>query len=271
MSATINGTSPYVSAYDVGNISSNALDRISAGVAITSASDNSASLAIATEIGVQKSTLSQSVSNMNNGIAMGNIAQGGISEQQKILEDIRTKTIQAMNGTMSDSDRSIIKNEITNMLDSFDQIAETTTYNGETLLKTSGDVTDDLSIAGDESIITMSKADTMSISDTLRGQLDNFVSNPSALGNMLNDIDTGITNLSKMASEFGSSINAFESSARNYMSAETQTAYAQTALMGVDYAKEVSDFNKGNLLSQIGYIVQSQANASQNRVLQTLV
>ncbi|MEA3383393.1 MAG: flagellin [Campylobacterota bacterium] len=249
---------------------SNSLERIGSALAINSASDDASGLAIADQLGLQKSSLSQSIDNMNSGIAMSNIAQSGISNQQDLLENIKTETLKAMNGTTSADGREAIANQINKYIDQYEQISDSTNYNGQTLLQTAGDTTDDLSVVGEDSIIEMSKADTKSISDQLRSFMSDFTSNPNSMSGMLDAVDNGMNQLASYASDFGSASNAFASNARNSITTEKELASAQSTIMDIDYSKEVSDFSKTNLQTQIGLIMQTQANAVQSRNINLL-
>lgn len=245
------------------NVQTNSVEKLSTASSINKTADDASGLVISDQLSIQKSSLSQGLENMNSGIAMSSIAQSAIANQKELLENIKTDLIQAMSDTTSDEGKDAIKEQITKNLDQYDQIASSTNYNGEKLLVTKGDASDDISIVGDDSIIDMSKADTKSLSDTLRGYLSNFDS--GAMDNMLNDINTAHSKLDSYASDFGSASNAFKSTANNYMSAEKEMANAKSTIKDVDYAKEVSDFSKNNLLTQIGYLMQTQANPVQSR------
>jgi len=257
--------SSYVNAYDISSVSASSVEKLSSGLAINKASDDASGLTIANNLGVQKSSLAQSVGNMNSGIALSNIAQGGLSHQQNILENINTLTLQAMNGTTSDEGKDAIAKQIGKYIEQYDQIANTTTYNGEKLLKTAGDTTDDISIVGQDLIVGITKADTTSISDTLKSFLGDFATNSDSRKGMLDALKQGTTDLASFASEYGSSSNALKSMARNYMTQEKNIAQAQSSIQDIDYSKEISNFSKSNLLTQIGYMVQTQANAHQQR------
>jgi len=266
----MNINSSYVNAYDISGIQQNSLEKIGSALAINKASDDPSGLAIGSALGVEKSSLSQAVENMNSGIAMSNIAQGGLAGQKEILENIKTETLKAMNGTMNDADRDIIANQINKYIEQYDNIANSTTYNGNSLLKTDGTSSDDISIVDKESTIDMEKADTISISDSLKPFMSDFATNPNSRTTLLTALEQGMDQLGSFQSDFGSAANAMESSARNSISTETQIASAQSTIMDIDYSKEVSDFSKNNLLSQIGLVMQSQANAIQGRNISLL-
>lgn len=266
----MNINSSYTSLQNINDVQSSSLEKIGSALAINKASDDASGLAIANALGSQNDALSQSIENMNSGIAMSNIAQGGLSSQQELLENIKTETLKAMNGTTSPEGREVIQKQISKYVDQYENIASSTTYNGTSLLETSGDSSDDISITDAESTIEMEKADTTSISDSLKSFLGDFATNSASMQNMLNAVDQGMTKLATYASDFGSASNAMESSARNSISTEVELANAQSTILDIDYSKEVSDFSKTNIMSQMGLIMQTQANAHQQKNIDLL-
>lgn len=266
----MNIDSSYVNAYDISGLNQTSLERIGSALAINKASDDPSGLAIGSALGIEKSSLSQAVENMNNGIAMSNIAQAGLSNQNDLLENIKTETLKAMNGTINSDDKEMIAQQISKDIEQFENISNTTTYNGNVLLKTDSTSNDDISIVDKESTITMEKSDTISISDTLKSLMTDFTTNDNSLTSMLNAVEQGINQINTYQSDFGSAANAMESSARNSISTEKEIATAQSTIMDIDYSKEVSSFSKTNLLSQVGLVMQSQANAIQGRNISLL-
>ena len=84
----MNINSSYTSLQNINDLQSTSLEKIGTALAINKAADDASGLAIADALGLQKSSVSQSLENMNSGIAMGNIAQSGIASQQDILENL---------------------------------------------------------------------------------------------------------------------------------------------------------------------------------------
>lgn len=259
----VNGSYTHVQGFS--EVQTNSIEKLGSAHEINKASDDASGLAIAQQLGLQKSTLSQAIENASSGIALSNIAQKGISSQKEILSNIREETLRASNGTLSEEGRDIIKKQIEKYLEQYEQVSESNSYNGNQLLKTAGDSTDDISIATDDDIIAMEKADTTSISDSIRSLMGDFTTNPDSRDALLDVLDNGIDELASFASDFGSASNALESYGRNAITAETQTASAKSSIIGLDYAKESENFNKTDLMSQIGYLIQTQANAAQTR------
>lgn len=266
----MNIDSSYIGNYGVDSLNQTSLERIGTALEINKASDNSAGLEIVGELRSEQNALSQSLKNMNSGIAMSNIAQSGLSSQQELLENIKTETLKAMNGTMNEDDKNIVAQQINKYIEEFDAISQSTSYNGTSLLQTKNDSSDDISIVDERSTIELEKSDTSSISESLKALMGDFTTNLASQTSLLNTVDQGINQINSFASDFGSASNAMMSSASNSISTEKEYAQSQSTVMDIDYSNEVSSFSKTNLMSQVGLMMQSQANAMQGRSIALL-
>ncbi|NOQ30875.1 MAG: hypothetical protein GQ570_07105 [Helicobacteraceae bacterium] len=112
----------------------NSLAKLSSGIRVTSAADDSSSLLIADALRSQSAVLTQSIKNANDGISVMQIADQAMSEQVNILNSIRVKTIQAAQDGQTSASRRILQNDINRLREEFDNISNTTSYNGKTLL-----------------------------------------------------------------------------------------------------------------------------------------
>jgi len=112
----------------------NSLARLSSGLRINSAADDSSGLAIANSLRAQASGLGQAVSNSNDAIGIVQIADRAMDEQIKILESIRTKATQAAQDGQTSDTRLSIQKDVNRLLESLDSIATTTSFNGQSLL-----------------------------------------------------------------------------------------------------------------------------------------
>lgn len=119
-------------------ISTNALakstEKLSSGYRINRAADDAAGLAISEKMRSQIRGLNQASTNAQDGISMIQTAEGALQESHSILQRMRELTIQAANGTETDEDRGNIQDEITQLQDELDRIAETTEFNTMKLL-----------------------------------------------------------------------------------------------------------------------------------------
>ena len=111
--------------------------RLSSGLRINSAKDDSAGLQIADRLTSQINGLNQGNRNANDGIALAQTIEGGLDEISNMLQRIRTLAVQSANGTLGADDRKSIQNEATD-----------TTFGGKKILagssKAGGDFATDV-------------------------------------------------------------------------------------------------------------------------------
>jgi flagellin len=113
------------------------LERLSTGLKINKAADDASGLAIADKLRTQATSIGQGLANASSASALIQIADKAMSEQSNILDTVKAKLIQAATDTTTDDGRESIRKDITKLLDQFDSIAQTTNYNGTTLLQAS--------------------------------------------------------------------------------------------------------------------------------------
>jgi flagellin len=116
------------------------LEKLSSGLRINKAADDASGLAIANSLRSQANTLGQAIKNANDGIGIMQTADKAIDEQSKILDTVKTKATQAAQDGQTEETRKAIQKDITKLMEELDNIAETTSFNGQSLL--SGQYTD---------------------------------------------------------------------------------------------------------------------------------
>ena len=110
------------------------LAKLSSGLRINSAADDASGLAIADSLRSQANTLAQAIANANDGVSMLQIADKAMDEQLKILDTIKVKATQAAQDGQSADSRKALQADITRLIESLDNIASTTSFNGKALL-----------------------------------------------------------------------------------------------------------------------------------------
>ncbi len=122
------------SATNTGKVISSSLEKLSSGLRINKASDDSSGLAIADKLRTQATSIGQGISNGNSAVALLQIADKSMGEQSNILDTIKSKLVQANTDTTSDAGRESIRKDIAKLLTQLDNIATQTNYNGKSLL-----------------------------------------------------------------------------------------------------------------------------------------
>jgi len=256
-----NNQTPYLNA-------NQALNRIATGIELNSASDDASALSIVQNFQVQSSGISQSIDNVNSGLAALQISDGALSNQSEILDEVKQKLLQASTDTTSQEGRESLLNDIQGLLENFNNIASSTNYNGETLLQNSSSDTSassSLQIQAGES--SDSLIDTQSIQSNTTGVgLDDLLNQDPATftsqtaRDFLENLDNAIDSVSSFRSDVGSVQSQLQSTSRNLFSEFTQTSAASSIIQDIDYAQEVSNFSKQNILAQIGAYGAAQSN-----------
>src|SRR5690606_9622158 len=111
------------------------MERLSSGMRINRAGDDAAGLAISEKMRGQIRGLKQAQRNAQDGISLIQTAEGAMNETHSILQRMRELVVQAGNlGTNEDDDLQAIQDEIVQLRDELDGIANRTEFNGKKLI-----------------------------------------------------------------------------------------------------------------------------------------
>ncbi len=105
---------------------SKAMEKLSSGLRINRAGDDAAGLSISEKIMASK--------NAQDGISLIQTAEGALNETHAILQRMRELAVQAANDTNIDVDRQALQNEIEELVEEIDRIAQTTEFNKQNIL-----------------------------------------------------------------------------------------------------------------------------------------
>jgi flagellin len=116
-----------------------AMEQLSTGRKINSAADDASGLAVSTRMTSQIKGLNMAVKNANDAISMVNTAEGALIEITNMLQRMRELALQAANGTADSADRTYLNQEYQALAAEIDRIADTTEWNGRTILNNTAD------------------------------------------------------------------------------------------------------------------------------------
>src|SRR5690606_20420405 len=126
-----------------------------------------AGLSISEKMKNQISGLTQATRNAQDGISLIQTAEGALNETHSILNRMRDLSVQAGNGTNSGDDLSAIDDEMTELKAEINRIAESTKFNGKTLLSSANDADTSLKLMigadGEELDITIKSMTTTAL------------------------------------------------------------------------------------------------------------
>ena len=124
-----------------------AVGRLSSGLRINRAADDSAGLAVSEKLKNQVRGLNQAHRNAQDAVSLLQTAEGALNETQGLLARMRELAVQSANDTLTNNDRVHIQNEVNQLVSEIDRIAQATQYNQISLLNKNSAVT--LHNAGD--------------------------------------------------------------------------------------------------------------------------
>ena len=250
---------------------SSSLEKLSSGLRINKASDDASGLAIADKLRTQATSIGAGINNGNSAISLLQIADKSMAEQSNILDTVKAKLIQANTDTTSTAGLNAIAADIAKLMTQFDNIANTTNYNGTDLISSSaGDLAFQVGEDTAAAIITLSAVNSNAAKYSLDGLMMLTTLTANSASTLQGTVDTAIDALNQSRGKIGSTQNQVESAVRNLMTQATNVKAAESIIRDVDYAQESANFNKQNIISQAGSYAISQANSVQQNVLKLL-
>jgi flagellin-like hook-associated protein FlgL len=119
--------------YDVGR----SIEKLSSGLSVRRASDNSSGLAISESVRRQISALNSATSNNLSVQSVLQTIDGGLSDAADILSRMKELTVEARNGALSQSQRSAIATELMSLANAIEDVSRTTKFGQLPVLSTS--------------------------------------------------------------------------------------------------------------------------------------
>lgn len=275
-----------------------AIERLSSGLRINSAKDDAAGQAIANRFTSNINGLSVAARNANDGISLAQTAEGALSEINNNLQRVRDLTVQAQNSSNSASDVDSIQAEVNQRMQEINRVTSDTDFNGIKVLNTGSGTTNynfqvgakdsetigigfsssdsynlaKAGVTGSGTVLNsriMASGDTVNGTarttqavgfDVLKGSVTGGASGTASGTTPLADIDRAITAIDSQRSLLGASQNRFESTISNLNNTVNNLSAARSRIQDSDYATEVSNLSRSQILQQAGTAVLSQAN-----------
>lgn len=118
----------------VQNDVSNSMAKLSSGLRINKAGDDAAGLAIANKFKSDIRATNQALKNAEQAKSVLTIAEGGVSQVQKILERMKELSVQAASATVDSNGQTRINTEFGELKAEITRITQTTKFQGQLLL-----------------------------------------------------------------------------------------------------------------------------------------
>ena len=163
---------------------STAISRLSSGLRINSAKDDSAGLAISERFTAQIRGINQAARNANDAISLTQTAEGALGSVGGNLQRIRELAVQAANATNSASDRAALQGEVNQLVSEVQRVGSQTEFNGIKLL--------DGSFAAQNFQVGANEGQTIAVSSIADARTSSLGSNTlKAQGTLTGSVVTG--------------------------------------------------------------------------------
>ena len=251
------------------------MEKLSTGFRINKSGDDAAGLAVSTKMTAQIRGTNQAGRNISDAIALVQTADGAAKEISSIMQRMRELAVQGATETYSTDDLALMDTEYQQLESEITRIVTQTKWNKMELLDGSG------GSGGAGAFIIQVGSDNAQSMTVSIGNLDIAAGSLGCLGGLdvttqatasraIVDIDGAFQTLATIRADYGSYMNRLEHSLNNAEVFSANMADANSRLMDTDYAKEMTEFAKSQIVRQAGMAMLSQANAIPNQVLQLL-
>ncbi len=282
-----------------------AIERLSSGLRINNAKDDAAGQAIANRFTSNINGLNVAARNANDGISLAQTAEGALGEINNNLQRVRDLTVQAQNSSNSASDIDSIQSEVNQRMAEIDRVTKQTDFNGIKVLNTGSDSSKTYSFQvgskdAEKISISVGASSGWDLYQTSASDANNggayvatgaLSDNTGTTGNRkvaasgfdvlattatdgtsgpLKTIDNAIKSVDTQRSLLGASQNRFESTITNLNNTVSNLSAARSRIQDSDYATEVSNMSRAQILQQAGSSVLAQANQVPQTMLSLL-
>ncbi len=253
-----------------------AIGKIASGNRLSGSDTSGADKAVSDLLRSDSRTLRQASKNLNDGVSLINVAEGGLNVQAGILTRLR-EVLSVAGGAIGPSERDTLQLEINTLRSEFNRIASVTEFNGQKLLDGSlgSDVVTDQHVvistgldSGKNAQIDLNSVASIGSIDTASLDLDSLsvetfesaVAGISIVEKALDTINQNRGSIVATQNRFTRALQTLNVSAENLNA-------AYSVISDADMAEEVANLTKQQLLVQSSSAMIGQANLIPEGVL----
>lgn len=246
----------------------NSIERLSSGYRINHASDDAAGLSISENMRAQIRGNAKAINNIQDGINMLTIAEGGLSVIGENVQRIRELCIQAANETNASTEKNAILKEIRQRLDDINRIIKTAQFNNISLLD--GSLSSAKLHIGAGAVASINainlntvfntSVDASTIGIWINAGVDGANWTSDNIRSYLVSLDSALNTVTGRRSDLGAMQNRLESALENLTIMNENLRASESRIRDVDVAQESATMTKYQILQQASASVLAQAN-----------
>jgi flagellin len=249
---------------------STVFQRLSSGLRVNSAKDDAAGLAVAEGLSSLVRGNNVALRNANDGISVGQTADGALGQIANNLQRIREIAVQSANGSISDTQRTYLQKEVTQLTDEITRVISGTDFNGTKLLDGTSSAINIQVGSGSASTdsISVGLANLSQLNSNISGTID--VTSTSNATTALGQIDSDLSAVIGSRADFGAVQNRFDAVIANLQTYTESLTAARGRIVDADFAAETASLTRGQILQQASTAILAQANALPQNALTLL-
>ena len=241
------------------------LERLSSGLRINRAADDSAGLAISQRLRSQIEGLRMASQNAEQAKNVVQTAEGYLNEIHNMLSRMRELAVQAASDTVDTDNRTSLQGEFSLLRDETTRISSAAEYNSQKLLDGTFNGTFQIGANNsDNDSITFSIAAVDSESLAIASS---SIETREGASTALDELTTAIDTVSTIRSDLGTIQNRLGFTVASVDNAAENLASSESTIRDLDISDEITNFTKSQILVQAGMSMLAQANAVPQNVL----
>ena len=243
------------------------MEKLSTGQRINKPNDDPAGLSISTKMTAQIRGFQAAAKNINDAIAMVQTVDGALGEQITLLQRMRELAVQSSTDTFSAADRTMMETEYDNLVAELDRIADETKWNTQNI----GTATAfKIQVGADKDMDILYTAPDMDAITVITNSAGVSVVNQTSASAAITSIDTDIATVNTSRATAGAFLTRFEGALDNALEMAQNLTDTRSRILDTDYAKELSELAKFQIMQQAVNAMMAQANAAPSAVLAML-
>ncbi len=267
------------------------LEKLSSGYKVNRAGDDAAGLAISEKMRAQITGLDAAQKNAADGVSLVQTAEGALTEVHDMLNRMVYLAAQSANGTYQDDvDREALQEEVDQLTDEINRIAQAANFNGQTLFNgefassTMSLVIGESADGFNKLTFNLSNIGVSTVAADAAGKGAMTVDATSTMGKVgaasigsaasasaaIQTFKDAINFISTERAKLGAIQNRLEHTINNLGVMEENIQDAESTIRDTDIAEEMMDYTKNNILVQSAQAMLAQANMMPQGVLQLL-
>ena len=246
-----------------------AVNRMSSGLRVQSASDDAAALSTAENMRAQRKGIQQAIRNANDGVSILNTTEATYQSVSDTLVRMRELSVQAASDGLTDAERGHLDQEFQLLIQEIDRMASVAQFNDIQLADGSvPSLTFQVGYrnSGDDQI-TATLNDLRSAALGVNGQ---EIDTRAEAQVSIDAIDSAMETLSDDRSVIGSTINRLQAAVSNLMQTDANFGDAVGNARDADIGAESIGFAREQVLQQAGIAMIAQSNSMAQNALRLL-